>query len=83
MQQDLWWQGRLADGSEGWFPKSYAKPLDNNHENSAVTESKPAAAPAIIRYELVYVISADHKISGVCITGNQPRGVSGCTINST
>ena len=66
MQQDLWWQGRLADGSEGWFPKSYVKPLDNNYENSAVTESKPAAAPAIIRYELVYVIRADHKISGVC-----------------
>ena len=51
MQQDLWWQGRLADGSEGWFPKSYVKPLDNNYENSSVNESKPAASPVVIRYE--------------------------------
>jgi len=40
MQQDMWWQGKLSNGEQGWFPSAYVKVTDSASPSNNQSESK-------------------------------------------
>lgn len=43
-KQEEWWRGRLADGSNGWFPKNYVATTPAQIAPKKKAPSRPAPA---------------------------------------